>query len=114
MPMTLAGTKAVNCVALTKVVASTELTICTVAPDTNPVPFIVRVKPALPAVTELGFSEVMLGFGGPMVKITLLETIPPDSTVTVPVPGKAYKLVGARAVNWVELTKVVPNTDPFH
>jgi hypothetical protein len=61
LPMTPAGTKAVSCVASTKVVASTEPPICTVAPGRNPVPLIVSVKPAVPAVAELGFRLAIVG-----------------------------------------------------
>jgi hypothetical protein len=78
------------------------------------VPLIVSVKPPLPVIAELGFSEVMTGYGGPIVKLALLETSPPDSTVTVPVPGEAMRFAGTDAVNWVELTKAVANADPFH
>jgi hypothetical protein len=51
-----AGTVAVNCEPLTKVVANGVPFQFTVAPDTNPVPFTVRVKPGLPGVTAAGTS----------------------------------------------------------
>jgi hypothetical protein len=62
--MRLAGTAAVNCVALENVVDSGEPFHCTIAPDANPVPVTVSVKPAPPAVAELGVSDVMTGRAG--------------------------------------------------
>ena len=61
VPIRLAGTNAVNCAALTKVVAKAKLPIWAVAPERNPVPLTVRVKPGPPAVTELGLREAMEG-----------------------------------------------------
>ena len=110
----LAGTSDVNCVALIKVVARLELPIWTVHPETNPVPLIVSVKPPLPTIDELGLSEVITGFGGPIVKLTPLEVIPPDSTLTVAVPADAIKFDGTEAVNWVTFAKLVATADPFH
>ena len=51
-----AGTFAVNCDALTKVVARALPFQFTVAPETNQVPFAVRVNDGLPGVTAAGTS----------------------------------------------------------
>jgi hypothetical protein len=53
----LAGTAALNCVALINVVASGELFHCTVSPETKPAP--VTSALAAPAVAELGARAVM-------------------------------------------------------
>lgn len=55
----LAGTAAVSCVALTKVVDRAEPFHCTTAPGTKPAPFTVRVKAAPPAVVDVGFRLAM-------------------------------------------------------
>src|SRR5215208_3637138 len=59
--ITLAGTCAISCVALTRLVGSTTLAIRRVAPERNPLPLIVSVNPAAPAVAELGFKLVIVG-----------------------------------------------------
>lgn len=59
--MRLAGTTAVSCVALTKVVVSAVLFQFTAAPETKFVPFTVSVNAAPPAVAEEGESAVMVG-----------------------------------------------------
>ena len=50
----LAATKAVNWLALTKVVGRADPFHCTVDPLTNPDPFTVRVNAAPPAAAEFG------------------------------------------------------------
>jgi hypothetical protein len=50
----LTDTEAVNWVALMKVVDKEDPFHCTVAPDTKPEPFTVRVNAAPPVVAELG------------------------------------------------------------
>ena len=60
----LAGTAALNCVALKNVVVSAAPFHCTVELERKPVPVTVNVKPALPAAAELGISDVMAGRAG--------------------------------------------------
>jgi hypothetical protein len=48
-------------VALTNVVVRAAFPNVTVAPETKPVPLIVRVKAAPPAVVELGLRLVIVG-----------------------------------------------------
>src|ERR1700681_3858745 len=55
----LAGTAALNCVALIIVVARGDPFHCTVEPERNPVPVTVSVKAGPPAVTELGAMAVI-------------------------------------------------------
>src|SRR5689334_15759065 len=54
----LAGTVAVSCVALTKLVVSGEPFHCAAAPETKPEPLTVSVKVEPPTVAPLGASEV--------------------------------------------------------
>lgn len=74
--MSVAGTIAVTCVALTKAVISGALFADTIAPDRKPVPLTVNVKAALPAVTVAGEMLVMTGAGGAIAKVTVLENGP--------------------------------------
>ena len=110
----LAGTNTVSCVELTNVTANVEEPNFTVVAARNPLPLMVSVKPGPPAVAELGLTEEMVGLGGLIVKMKVLEALPEDSTVTNAVPDDASRLVGTDAVNCVALTKVVANADPFH
>jgi hypothetical protein len=57
----LAGTAALNWVALTYVVASAVEPHCAVAPLTKFVPFTVSVNPAPPAVAEFGLRLAIVG-----------------------------------------------------
>jgi hypothetical protein len=86
--MTLAGTKATNCVALTKLVMSAVPFHSTTAPEMNPVPFTVSVKSALPAAAVLGVSEVIVGGAAPTGIVMLCDAVcfvgvPLSVTVTV-------------------------------
>ena len=56
-----AGIVAVNCVALTNVVARVEPFHRTVAPETKPAPVTVKVKAGDPAVTVMVDSPVIVG-----------------------------------------------------
>src|SRR5579863_4853908 len=80
----------------------------------NPVPLIVSVKPAPPAVAEAGTVEIIVAGAAPIVNVALFDVTPPETTVTVAAPGEATSAVGTRAVNCVKLTKVVASGDPFH
>jgi hypothetical protein len=61
------------------------------------------VKPAPPAVAELG--EMLVMVTGLMVKLTLLETPPPGlATVTAAVPALEIELATTVVVNCVALT----------
>jgi hypothetical protein len=75
--------------------------------ETKFVPFTVRVNAAPPAVALEGESEVALGFGLLMVKVSPLDAPPPGvgfTTVTDGVPAVAMSLAGTEAVNFVALT----------
>ena len=108
----LAATGAVNCVALTNVVVSAVEFHCTTAPETNPVPLTVSVKPGWPAVAVLGLSEVIVSAA--MVKVAPLEVTPSSVTVTVAEPGLATALAATGAVNCAALTNVVVSAVEFH
>jgi hypothetical protein len=56
-----AGTLAVSCVEETNVVTSVVAFHFTVEVETNLVPLTVKVKPALPAVIQVGLIEVVVG-----------------------------------------------------
>jgi hypothetical protein len=58
-----AGTAAVNCVALTNVVASAVVFQYTAEVETNPVPFTVNGNPAPPAAADGGFRLLITGGG---------------------------------------------------
>ena len=62
--MSLAVTAAVTCEALTNVVLRDEPFHCTVAPDTKPLPFTVRVNAGPPAVALFGNSDDSVGAAG--------------------------------------------------
>src|SRR5262245_49250357 len=68
----LAGTAAVNWVALPYVVVRSEPFHVTVIWLVKLVPLTVRVKPGAVAVREAGLRELMVGFA-PMMKLTALE-----------------------------------------
>ncbi len=108
----LADTDAVNCIALTYVVDSTEPFHFTSAPEENPLPFTVSVKAAPPAVVLEGLSELIAG-GGLMVNVAPLDVTPPETTVMVAVPCDAMRLADTDAVNCVAPTYVVGSADPF-
>jgi hypothetical protein len=81
-----AGTGAVNCVALTKEVASGAPFHITVEPELNPEPFTVSVKPGPPASAELGLMLVIDGAEGgaePTCQATL-ETLASPSGLYPP------------------------------
>ena len=109
----LAATGAVNCVALTNVVVSAVEFHCTTAPETNPVPLTVSVKPAWPAAAELGLRKVIAGTGA-MVNVALFDVAPLSDTVTKAVPGDEIRLGATVAVNCVLFTKFVGSGEPFH
>jgi hypothetical protein len=81
------------CVPLTYVVARLDPFQFATELLTNPLPFTVRVKAPLPAVTEAGDNEVIEGaglFDGLIVKLATLEVPPPGvgvNTVTWAVPA---------------------------
>jgi hypothetical protein len=80
------------------------------------VPFTVKVKPPLPAVTQVGLIDVVVGTGLLMVNVTAFDVPPPGAgftTVVAAVPALATKLAGTVAVSWVEETNVVVKAVPF-
>ena len=77
----LAGTSAINCDALTKVVASGAAPQLTVASEVKSAPLTISVKAALPAVTDAGFRLVMDGVGATTPNGTPYE--PPRTALTL-------------------------------
>lgn len=106
-----AGTVAVNCVGLIKVVTSDTPFQLTTAPLIKLLPVTVNVKAALPATAALGLMEVEIGTGlltitGLMVKLSDPLVPPPGvgvNTATAAVPAVAIFAAGTTAVNCVEL-----------
>jgi hypothetical protein len=97
-----AGTAAVNCVALTKVVVSAVLFHFTPAPDTKPVPLTVKVKAGPVAVADGGLRLLMAGGEPPplMVNVDALDVKPPGfTTETFAVPAVAIRLAGTITVS---------------
>jgi hypothetical protein len=95
----LAGTSAVSCDALTKVVANGVPSKFTSIPLEKFAPFTVKVNAAAPAVREGGRSAPIVG-SLPIVKVTPFEATPsPVRTVTVALPAAATSAAGTAAVN---------------
>src|ERR1700693_3608518 len=71
----LAGTAAVNCVALTNVVESAAPFHCTTEPETKPEPFTVNVSAPAPARAVDGASEAATGVVvGLLVSVSLMTS----------------------------------------
>lgn len=98
-----AGTAAVSCALLTKVVVSGVDPNLTDARETKFLPLIVIVK-AWPALTDAGLRLVIEGGGYVIVNAAADEA--PEAAVTVmpAVPGVAIRLEGTAAVSWAALT----------
>ncbi len=113
----LAGTVAVNCVALTKVVDNCEPFHSTTAPGVNPLPFTNNVKDRCPSTTLDGLSELIAGGADCVVGFTLkpmlLEPRLFAMTMTGNVPGAVIRFAGTKTVNCVALLNVVDNGEPF-
>src|ERR1017187_7288788 len=73
--MSLAGTAAVNCVALTNVVVSAAPFHCTTEPETKPEPFTVNGNAPAPATAVDGASEVSTGVAdGLLVSVSVMTS----------------------------------------
>jgi hypothetical protein len=94
----LAGTTAVNWVALTNVVARLVPLHRTVVPEENPVPVTVSVNAGPPAVAVVGLSCVR---AGPFatVKVTAFEVTVLDRTVMETEAASAIRSADTEAVN---------------
>jgi hypothetical protein len=110
--ISVAGTRAVSWLALTKVVVRGVPFQRAAASAAKALPFTVSVKAALPAVAEFGLREAIAGAAA-MVSGDPLVVIPAESTVTEAVPAVAIRVAGTRAVSWLALTKVVVRGVPF-
>jgi len=98
--MSVAGTEAVNWVALTKVVVSAVPFHIMVDAFTKLLPVTVKVKAAVPAVRLRGDNEPATGTGFLTVKETEPDVPPPGAgldTVTGTVPVAAISLAGTAA-----------------
>jgi len=72
----------------------------TPAPGRKPEPFTVNVNSGPPAVAELGERLDSMGLGLLMVKINVLETMPPGfATATVALPCTAIRFASTDAVS---------------
>src|SRR5262245_14530592 len=88
----------------------------TVAPDTNPVPFTVRVNAGPPAPALFGESDVRVaGAGGlVIVKVRALDAAALGfTTVTWLVPAAVISLAGIAAGSWALPMKVVVRAASF-
>lgn len=106
----------VSLVGFTKLVERFTPLTCAIEAFTNPVPFNVKVNPALPAITEAGSIEVSVGTGLLIVKFSALVVAPPGAgfvTVTFALPAVEMSAAEIVAVTCVELTKVVALATPF-
>jgi hypothetical protein len=93
--MAAAGIAAVNCAALTNVVARATPAKFTTEPVKKFLPFTVRVK-AAPPVSAL-FGEIVVIVGPVMVNVKELEAPPPGAglkTAMAAVPATAMSLAG--------------------
>lgn len=103
-----AGTVAVSCVELTKVVVRAVAFNDTVAPDRKLVPLTVRVITPPPAETIAGEMLLIVGVGTVMVKVTALEPrLPMLTTVICAVPGCVIRSEVTAATSCVGLMKLV-------
>ena len=120
LAMSAAVIAAVNCVALTYVVVRLDPFHFTTEPLMKPVPVIVKVNAAVPAVALAGDSVLIvgIGFAALIVNAAVLPHVPPPGagfvTVTCPVPAVAMSAAVIAAVNCIALTYVVVRLDPFH
>jgi hypothetical protein len=90
----LAGTAAVNCVALPKVVVRVAPFHRTTAPEAKPVPLTISVNAAPPATAVFGFSDVMAGGVEELttnVTITVTEAAPDADMEMLPVYVLGFK-----------------------
>src|SRR6266481_5745017 len=81
------------------------------------VPVTVSVNAAPPASSVVGFIDVAVGTGFPMVNVSALEVPPPGvgfTTVTDAVPAVAMSAAVMAACKLVLETKVVVRALPFH
>ena len=101
--ISVAGTLAVTCPLVTKVVVSAVVFHSMVVPVLNPLPFTVSENAAPPAVADAGDNDEIAG-GALIVKVSAFETkgCPPGTwfdTVTLAVPAVVSKLAGTVAFN---------------
>jgi hypothetical protein len=107
-----AGTVAVSCVDETNAVASDVAFHFTVDVETKFVPFTVKVKPPLPAVTQLGLIDVVVGAGLLMVKVTGFVMVPQLLVVTLRVTLYVPVVVGVPEIEPVDVLTVRPGGNP--
>ena len=90
----------------------------TVAPETKPVPVIVNVKAAPPAVAVAGAVEVSAGDEAALIVNDTEADVPPPGagfvTVTGAVPAVAISAAVIAAVNCVAFTNVVVLAAPLN
>jgi hypothetical protein len=111
-----AGTVTVSCVEEEDVGVRLVPPNLTTELETNLVPVTVNVKSVLPAATQFGLIEVVVGTGLLMVNVTAFDVPPPGAgftTVTDAVPALAIRAAGTVAVSCVALTYVVVSAVPF-
>jgi hypothetical protein len=108
-----AGTVAVSCVDETDVVVRAEPFHCTVAPETKLLPFTVKVKPPLPAVTQVGLIEVETGTGLLIVKVTCLVTVGQPFFIALKITGYVPVVVGVPVIQpFTGSVKAKPGGNP--
>jgi hypothetical protein len=114
--MSEAGTEAVTCVLLTKVVVRALPFQETTDDDKKPAPESVRVVAPAPAITLAGVIAVIDGTGLFTVKLIALE-VPPAGigleTATAPTAPRDSLAAGNAALTSVPLTNVVTSGTPF-
>ena len=80
--ISVAGTAAVNCVALTNVVTRFAPFHCTIAVFRKLLPFTVSVNAGPPAIAEFGLSEARAGTAVVISNISVFEVPPPGAGFT--------------------------------
>src|SRR4051794_2455551 len=108
-----ADTGAVNWFAFTSVVARAVPFHWTTASDAKPLPLMVSVNAAPPAVVEGGLNELRAGPGTMVRGAGGLDATPPEITVTEAVPDAAMRAAVTGAVSVFGLTKLVGKAVPF-
>jgi hypothetical protein len=107
-----AGTAAVSCVDEPNVVVRAEPFQLTVAPETKLLPATVKVKPALPAVIQVGLMEVVAGTGLLIVKVTGFVMVPQLLNVALRVTLYVPVVVGVPEITPVAVFTVRPGGNP--
>jgi hypothetical protein len=110
----LAGTDAVSCVALLKLLVRDAPFHNTTSPEVKLLPLTVSVKPGPPATAFAGEREFSAGTAVIIAKLKVFDVAPLEVlTLIDSVPGLAIDAAGTDAVSCVVPAKTVVSGEPF-